>query len=134
MSAKQWIALIVIIPAVLVGGLLVARAVRPDDSSSETIQVEAADGVADFEYDYLIPPGTASRIAAGQVVEIVPAELVVHVGDSIRITNNDSEDHIVGAFFVAAGEVLTQRFKSVGTLEGACSVHPSGSFVLRVEA
>jgi plastocyanin len=134
MSAKQWIALIVIIPAVIVGGLLVGRAVQSDDSSSEAIQIEAADGVTDFEYDYLIPPGTASRIAAGQVVEIVPAELVVHVGDSIRITNNDSEDHIVGAFFVAAGEVLTQRFKSVGTLEGACSVHPSGSFVLRVEA
>jgi hypothetical protein len=35
---------------------------------------------------------------------------------------------------VAAGETLTQRFKSEGVLEGDCSVHPSGSFTLRVVA
>lgn len=134
MTTKQWLALIVIVPAVLIGGLFVGRALQSDDSSNPTIQIDNADDVVEFEHDYLIPPGTASRIAAGQLVELVPAELVVKVGESIRITNNDSEDHIVGAFFVASGEVLTQRFKSVGTLEGACSVHPSGSFVLRVEA
>ena len=134
MSAKQWLALLLIVPVVIVGGMLIRHALQVDDSPSQRIQIEDAAGVSEFEHDYVIPPGTASRIAAGQVVEIVPAELVVHVGESIRITNNDSEDHIVGAFFVAAGEVLTQRFKSVGTLEGACTVHPSGSFLLRVEA
>ena len=37
-----------------------------------------------------------------------------------------------GVFFVAAGETLTQRFNNVAVLEGECSVHPSGSFTLRV--
>lgn len=134
MRRGPWIVLAVLVPFVVVGGLLAGRAFRDDGDAPNRIEVTRADDATSYEHDYLIPPGTADRIAAGQPVEIVPAELVVRVGDAIRIVNNDSADHVVGVFFVAAGETLTQRFNSEGMLAGECSVHPSGSFTLRVVA
>jgi plastocyanin len=97
------------------------------------IQLGNAEDASEFDWDYVIPAGTAARIEAGEDVEIVPADLTVRVGDVIRIVNDDTSDHIVGVFFVGAGETLTQRFKTEGVLQGECSVHPSGSFTLRVE-
>jgi hypothetical protein len=126
--------LLVVVPLVVIAGFVLGRSMGGDDAAPSGIQIENADDAEEFAHDYLIPPGTAGRIAAGDDVEIVPAELVVKVGDAIRIVNDDTEDHIVGVFFVAAGETLTQRFKSAAVLEGECSVHPSGAFTLRVEA
>lgn len=130
MSRLQALALAIIVPLVLVGAYLVGT--RGGDDAPSAARVERADDETEFEHDYVIPLGTADRIAAGEPVEIVPAELVVEVGDAIRIVNDDDEDHVVGVFFVASGETLTQRFTSVTVLEGTCSVHPSGNFVLRV--
>ena len=135
MSRKQAIVLVILVPAVIVSGLWLGRSMAgSDDNSSAGIEIDGAEDAEEYAHDFLIPPGTADRIAAGQIVEIVPAELVVQVGDAIRIVNNDTEDHVVGVFFVASGETLTQRFNSEGVLEGECSVHPSGAFTLRVEA
>ena len=86
-----------------------------------------------FDYDYLIPEGTADDIEAGEVVVILPAELSVHVGEVIRIVNEDDEGHFVGIFFVGPGETVTQRFANAGEFQGACSVHPSGRLTLLVE-
>lgn len=130
MSARQWIALTVLIVVVAVSAWAIGTGLRDDDPRS--FQVDAAQGVTEFDHDYLIPAGTADRIAAGEGVEIVPAELVVRVGESIRIVNEDDTDHLVGLFFVGAGQTLTQRFRSPGTLEGECSVHPSGQFSITV--
>lgn len=134
MSGLQWLLLIVIVPLVAVAAVLGSRALGSDDPVVPGLQLESAADAESFDWDYVIPPGTAARIDAGEKVEIVPADLTVRVGDAIRIVNNDTADHIVGVFFVGAGETLTQRFQSVGVLQGECSVHPSGSFTLRVEA
>lgn len=134
MRRRQRIVLILLVPLVAIGGLLIGRAIGDDSAEADNLAVANADDAVEFEHDYLIPPGTAGRIEAGETVEIVPAELVVRVGEAIRIVNDDSEDHVVGVFFVAAGETLTQRFNSQGVLEGECSVHPSGAFTLRVVA
>ena len=136
MTRRQTVALCVLVPLVVIGGLLLGRTFDGSSGGSRGngIQISGADDADEFAYDFTIPPGTADRIADGEAIEIVPAELVVHVGDAIRIVNNDSEDHIVGVFFVASGETLTQRFNSEGVLEGECSVHPSGSFTLRIVA
>ncbi len=136
MNRKQLGLLAVLLPLVIVGGLLLGRSKGGSGggSAGTGIQITDADSATVFVHDFLIPPGTADRIAAGESVEIVPTELVVKVGDAIRIVNNDTDDHVVGVFFVASGETLTQRFNTVGVLEGECSVHPSGSFTLRVES
>ena len=93
---------------------------------------EVTDDGAEFEHDFLIPAGTGDRIDAGEAIEIVPREMVVSVGEAIRIVNQDDRGHTVGVFYVGAGETLTKRFQSPGVLEGECTVHPSGAFTLRV--
>lgn len=131
MSRKQLLFLAVFVPVVIALSLTVARSIR-DDGPDVPELVSLADDQTDFEYDFVIEPGTAARIAAGEDVEVVPQELEVKVGESIRIVNNDSANHSVGIFFVLAGQTLTQNFRSPGVLEGSCSVHPSGRFTLRV--
>lgn len=134
MSRLQQLILVVLVPLVAVGGLLLGRALVEGDERADGIGVEDADDATTFEHEYVIPLGTAARIADGEEIAIVPAELVVRVGEAIRIVNDDVDDHSVGVFYVAAGETMTQRFSRAGVLEGTCSVHPSGSFTLRVEA
>lgn len=134
-TAARTVVLAVVVPLVVIAAVLVVRWSSGGDDGDSVTGVAVVSDVDDagvFEHDYRIPPGTAQRIAAGEEVEIVPAELVVQVGDAIRIVNDDTDGHVVGVFYVGAGETLTQRFERPGVLEGECSVHPSGSFSLRV--
>jgi plastocyanin len=105
------------------------------DAAPETESV-TTDGTAATEatYEYVIPVGAGEALDAGTPLEILPAELTVRVGETIRIVNEDDRGHAVGPFFVGAQETLTQRFSSSGEFEGICTVHPSGQIVLRVEA
>lgn len=84
------------------------------------------------DYEYVIPAGTGARFDAGDVVDILPGEMVVKVGEVLRIVNEDDRNHLIGPFFVGAGETLTQRFSTAGEFTGVCTVHPSGQFVLEV--
>ncbi len=63
---------------------------------------------------------------------MLPERLDARVGETIRIVNEDTRGHVVGPFFVAAGTTLRQTFASPGRLEGICSAHVSGRFVLEV--
>jgi len=133
MTRTQRIVLAVLLPLVVVAGLLIGRAVRPGDDG-DAIGIASADDVASFEHEYLIPTGTAARIDNGEQIDIVPRELTVQVGESIRIVNDDDEGHVVGVFYVGAGETLTKQFTAPGELSGSCTVHSDGEFTLRVEA
>lgn len=86
---------------------------------------------ADF-FDYTIPAGTGQRIAAGEVVDVLPARLDVHIGDQITIDNQDEKDHIIGPFFVEADETLEYTFVSPGSFSGACSAHSDGQILVVV--
>jgi len=99
---------------------------RSDPQFREVATSERAD------YEYMIPIGTGNRIDTGEKISIIPAELEVHVGESIRIINNDDRGHVVGVFFVGPGETMSQEFTSPGTLTGGCTIHPSGEFTLQV--
>lgn len=85
-----------------------------------------------IDYDFLIPAGTGARFDAGEVVDILPGEMSVKVGEVMRIVNEDDRNHYIGPFFIGAGETLTQRFSTAGEFTGVCTVHPSGQFVLEV--
>lgn len=104
------------------------------ETASGTPGINAAEATDSADHQYLIPAGTGARLDAGERIEIIPAELEVRVGEVIRIVNEDDRGHIIGAFYVGAGETLNQRFSTPGTLQGDCSVHPSGSFTLTVRA
>jgi plastocyanin len=104
-----------------------------DDRSAQP-QTEAISDSAAATLDYVIPAGAGEALDAGTPLEILPAELEVQVGDTIRIENQDDRGHTVGPFFVGANETLTQRFSTPGEFEGVCTVHPSGQLVLIVNA
>lgn len=103
-------------------------------TSPDTFQVEDATTVASFDYDFAIPAGAGEAIDSGEPLEILPAEIEARVGESIRIVNNDDRGHVVGIWFVGAGETMSQTFVSPGELAGECSVHPSGQISVTVTA
>ncbi len=119
--------------SVLLGLVLCVAACGGHDASSAP-GISAVDSIATATYDYTIPAGAGEALDAGTPLEILPAELDAHVGETIRIVNNDDRGHNVGPFFVGAGETMTQQFASPGEFVGVCTVHPSGQFVLHVEA
>jgi plastocyanin len=115
--------------AALFGGILAGCG---DDAAQPGTEAVSNSDVATFEF--VIPVGAGEALDAGTPLEILPAELQVDVGDTIRIENQDDRGHTVGPFFVGANETLTQRFSTPGEFEGVCTVHPSGQLVLVVNA
>tara|TARA_Y100000768_G_C23976897_1_gene683535 strand:- start:1278 stop:1661 length:384 start_codon:yes stop_codon:yes gene_type:complete len=113
----------------LAGAVLAIIAVVSGDDEPEFQTIANSD---DADYEYTIPLGAGAQIDAGESINIIPAELTVRVGESLRIINDDDRGHVVGVFFVGAGEILSQEFTSTGTLSGGCSIHPSGEFTLQV--
>ncbi len=86
---------------------------------------------ADFFYE--IPVGAGEQLDAGTPLEILPGELRAKVGQAIEIVNLDDRGHLVGPWFVGAGETLRQEFTSAGEFIGICTVHPSGEIRVIVE-
>ena len=82
---------------------------------------------------YVVPAGTQSRIDAGEEVNLFPQHLEVRVGDRITIENRDDATHRVGPYVIGAGQRIEQHFGVAGTIEGICTLHPSGqvSIVVR---
>jgi plastocyanin len=115
--------------AVLLPGLLLGCG---DDGGDGDPGVAPAAADEPATYEYVIPAGAGEALDAGEPLEILPAELDVMVGETIRIVNDDDRGHNVGPFFVGAGETLSQRFSSAGEFVGVCTVHPSGQIVLVV--
>ncbi len=95
----------------------------------ETSPLDAGD---ETTYEYLVPFGTGNRLDGGEVIELMPSELDVKVGESIRIVNDDTRDYMIGPFFVTAGQTLAMRFTLPGVLEGVCVVGSGGRFVINV--
>lgn len=121
--------------AALVAVMMVSAAMSACGSGSDSSPgISAAESAVSADYDYLIPAGTGDRLDAGERVDLIPADLVVTVGETIQIVNEDSRGHVIGAFYVGPGETLRQTFTEPGVLAGECSIHPSGRFSLTVNA
>jgi hypothetical protein len=103
-------------------------------SGSEATYVSQPSSVRAADLEFVVPAGTAGRLVRGERVSIVPRELRVRVGDTIRIRNDDTVSQVVGPFYVRAGETLTHRFVSPGRLVGACDLHPSGKLAIVIGA
>lgn len=85
-------------------------------------------------YRYVIPVGTGDRIAAGEEVEIVPARLVVHVGDRLLLRNKDDIQHHMGPLLVDPNGLLSMSFSDEGTIEGVCTLNQSGQAKIIVKS
>ena len=120
---RRRIAVLLLVPAVLLA------ACGPDEPEA-LFREDGDTGAAD--YSYTIPAGSGEAIDRGEQLDILPPSLEVRVGETLELINQDDRGHLIGPFFVGAGETLRQRFNAPGSFIGACSVHPSGEFVLTV--
>jgi plastocyanin len=84
--------------------------------------------------EFVIPLGTGKRIAAGELVTIMPDRLVTRVGDTLRVVNHDVVDEWVGPFFVQKGKTFEVRFGSAGTYTATCALSSGKKLQLIVEA
>ncbi|MEI8240712.1 MAG: hypothetical protein WCI22_14960 [Actinomycetota bacterium] len=125
-------------PAALVSLALFAGTACNSSSNSNAQPVPARWGALSpserATYDYIVPYGTSVRIDSGQKVNLMPKELNVKVGESIRINNQDTRDYMIGPFFVTAGQSLAMRFTQAGVLSGQCSMTLEGVFTVNVRA
>lgn len=83
---------------------------------------------------FIIPAGTAQRQAAGEQVVVLPSRIGIKVGQRLSIRNDDDKAVVIGPFFVAPQEVSTYRFSTPRIIEGACELHPVGTFTVEVRA
>lgn len=111
----------------LVGAWALAACGGSDDTFGVTPE---PDGAAD--YRYVIPAGTGARIDRGEVLDLVPADLEVRVGEIFELVNDDERGHLVGPFFVGAQETIRHRFTSPGVYEGECRIHSGGRMAVTV--
>jgi len=82
--------------------------------------------------NYVIKVGTYQRLLRGEIFDVFPRELEVHVGDEIVIENQDSFNHMIGPFGIRAGETLRHVWASAGTIEGECTFIPDQKVTIRV--
>lgn len=120
---RRFLAVLVVVPVLLAGAC----------GSDEAEPLFSEDGAAgNADYSFTIPAGSGEAIDSGEPLDILPQALEVQVGELLELVNQDDRGHLIGPFFVGAGETLRQRFNAPGSFIGACTVHPSGEFVLTV--
>ncbi len=81
---------------------------------------------------FVVPEGTSEQVYRGEVVNIMPSQVDLAVGDTLVVRNDDVETVTVGPFTVRAGETLTQQFQRPQTLIGECSLSGSGEIKIVV--
>lgn len=78
-------------------------------------------------HEYTIPAGAYARTEAGEDLGIIPAEIEVHVGDRIRIVNEDETGQTIGPYYVGPQSTVEHVFREAGVMEGLCTAHPERS-------
>lgn len=80
-----------------------------------------------LEYRYVIPHGTAERLAAGEDVEVLPARIEMRTQDTLVIENRDHDTFAVGGLRVGPEQTMTYTFSKPGNYGGSCQLHEGGS-------
>lgn len=120
--------------ALLAVAIAAALSAAACGGSKATFGSSSADVSKGVDYEFVIPAGTAERIAAGEEPHIIPHSLDAKVGEVIRIINQDNVGQQVGPFYVGANEELVQKFKAPGKYEGVCAIAGKDPIILRVTA
>ena len=83
-------------------------------------------------HEFVVPLGTAERLAAGEDVVVMPSPVEFRVGDTIRIRNEDVVDQSVGPYQVAAGSEFELTFGAPGRYQGYCPLSEGDSYEIIV--
>ncbi len=81
--------------------------------------------------DLIIPPNTSQQVAQG--VSVVPQDMVIVVGDTLRVRNQDSVTHNLGPLVIPSGATASITLNQVGSLAYTCSFEPTKYFGLDVQ-
>lgn len=82
--------------------------------------------------EIVVPLGTGERLDRGEKVELMPPELNLRVGDTIRIRNEDVVFQEVGPYFVAAGQEFELTYGAPGRYEGICPLSGNQPYVITI--
>jgi hypothetical protein len=83
--------------------------------------------------ELLIGLGTGDLIAAGENLLDIPPQWDFIAGDRLVLINEDTVDHWIGQWYVAAQDVTTVELQPVYAGVLLCSVHPDGAISITVE-
>lgn len=83
-----------------------------------------------------VPPGTASAIARGEVVSVIPETLVLRLGDTLVIRNDDIVTHTIGPNWLPPSSTVRIPVDAalLSRPQLICSLHPSGVLGLAAPA
>ena len=84
---------------------------------------------------FVIPPGTAARLRAGEPVAVLPSpiHLIVGVRDVLVLTNDDDAVHQVGPIVLGSRQTYRIPFRRAGRFQYACSLHAAGTLSLVID-
>ena len=83
---------------------------------------------------FVIPTGARVRSIEGKQITLMPARLVLHVGDRIEVRNDDSFNHTMGPYFVKAHSNYSLEYQAPGHYVGTCTFTPTGRYEIDVRA
>ena len=84
---------------------------------------------------FVIPPGTAARLKAGEASSVLPSpiHLTVGVRDVLVLTNDDDVVHQVGPNILGSRQTYRIPFRKPGRFQYACSLHAAGTLALVID-
>jgi hypothetical protein len=81
--------------------------------------------------ELVIPPGTSEKVAAG--VGVVPPDMVIVVGDTLLVRNQDSVAHTLGPLVIPPASSAKMTLDQIGNLAFTCSFEPTKYFGLTIQ-
>jgi hypothetical protein len=78
-----------------------------------------------------IPPGTSLQVASGS--SVIPASMVIVVGDTLLVHNQDSITHTLGPLVIPPSSSAKMTLNQIGNLAFTCSFEPTKYFGLEVQ-
>lgn len=78
--------------------------------------------------ELVIPPGTAELIRAGQGTSEIPADMRFVVGDTLKVVNQDRENHQLGPLWIPAESSASLNLETAENLAYECSFQ-SGKYL-----
>ncbi len=75
--------------------------------------------------EIVIPAGTSAKIAAGQAVPSLPAELTFIEGDTLVVINQDETSHQLGPVWVPPGKSGSILLSEASQYSYACTFQPN---------
>lgn len=84
--------------------------------------------------EIVIPPGTAEQIRRGAGAQVeIPKDMNFVVGDTLKVVNQDSENHTLGPLWVPPGSSASMKLETEASLLYECSFQPENYFGLDVQ-